>query len=363
MTEQAEVQEKAVHVHELSVSWLETPPADVKAGAQMAFNVGVSCSLLCDLAGRTVQITGQEAVVADGIELTEFDGAANSTGQVLVNAPLIPGEHTWIATFPPQEMDGVLHQGHSAPFSFTVHAHRTGIAVWDIPSPVVRGSVFTIKVGINCVEKCSLTGKEIEVYDHEGARVATASLRDAPYSDKVDLHWAEVELTAPETEGYFRWQVKFPQPDLEIPHDEAAYTFGFTTAKPPECTLTVEVIDQDTNTPLKGAQVVLRPNLYRGATDESGVARIELPKGEYTLTVMARRRAPVGIKYDFPHVDFRGNPRFTRCTTDGREFMVFVPEANKETRASFKETIKIESDTSIRVQLIGVIEPPEKDTL
>lgn len=363
MADIAEVREKEARVHELGVSWIETPPAEVKAGAHMAFNLGVSCSSGCDLTAGTVQITGQEAVVADGIELAEFDGEGNHTGQILVEAPLVPGEHTWIAVFPTQEKDGVLHQGSSAPFSFTVKPHATGIAVWDIPSPAVLGSAFTIKVGVNCLDNCDLTGKEIEVYNHEGDKVATASLRAAPYSDKVDLHWAEVELTAPGTEGYFQWQVIFPQPDLVIAHDQAAHTFGFTTAEPGECELTVEVVNQETNLPLKKAQVVLRPHLYRGSTDESGVVKLRLAKGEYQLTVLARERAPKGIQYDFPHFDFRGNPRFTRCTTDGREFVVYVPQANKDKKTPFKQTVKIENDTTIRAELIGVIEPPEKDTL
>jgi len=362
--EVGEVKEKKeVQVHEIGVSWLKSPPAEVKAGAHMVLKVGVSCFSACDLTGKTVRVMEQDAAVADDIELTGFDGAANETGEILVETPLVPGEYTWVAVFPPQEREGILHQGSSAPFSFIVKRHATGIAVWDLPSPAVLGAGFTVKVGVNCLDHCNLTGKAVEVYDHEGDKVATAPLREAPYSDKVDLHWAEIELAAPVTEGYYKWQAKFPEPDLEIPHNDACHTFGFTTAKPGECELTVEVINKDTDTPIKNVQVVLRPNLYRGSTDESGVVKIGLAKGEYKLTVSARERAPIGIKYDFPHYDFRGNSRFTRRTTDGREFMVYVPEANKDKRLPYKETVKVESDTTVRVELIGVIEPPETDTL
>ena len=357
----AEVEE--VKVHELGVSWVKAPPAEVKAGTDMELKVGVSCLSACDLTGTTVKVTGQDAVVADDIELTGFDGAANETGEILVEAPLVPGEYTWIAVFPPQEIGGILHQGSSASCSFIVKPHATGIAVWDIPSPAVLGTGFTVKVGVNCLDSCNLTGREVEVYDHKGEKVASAPLRDAPYSDKVDLHWAEVELAAPETEGKYKWQARFPEPGLEIPHDEASHTFGFITAKPADYELTVEVINQDTDTPIKNAWVVLRPNLYRSGTDERGVAKIRVAKGEYRLTVSARERAPVGIEYDFKHQDFRGNPRRTRCTTDGREFIVYVPEANKDRMLPFKETVKVEGDTTIRVGLVGVIEPPEKDTL
>ena len=84
--------------------------------------------------------------------------------------------------------------------------------------------------------------------------------------------------------------VKFRKPDLELPHEEASYHFGFTTASPPEHVVTVEVIDQDTKTPLKHARVLLRPQSgypYRGYTDEGGVAKLQVPKGEYPLYVSA----------------------------------------------------------------------------
>ena len=95
-----------------------------------------------------------------------------------------------------------------------------------------------------------------------------------------------MELQAPGVEGYYTWVVKFRKPDLELPHEEASYHFGFTTASPPEHVVTVEVIDQDTKTPLKHARVLLRPQSgypYRGYTDEGGLAKLQVPKGDYTL--------------------------------------------------------------------------------
>ena len=47
--------------------------------------------------------------------------------------------------------------------------------------------------------------------------------------------------------------------------------------------MTVEVIDKDTKTPIKNADVLLHP--YRGYTDERGMARLMVPKGEYELYV------------------------------------------------------------------------------
>ena len=352
--EEVKLEEAQVEEHNMSLSLVKAPPDEVTAGADMVLQVSVSCSLACDLTGRTLRIMDKEEVLVDNIELIEFDGTANRTGEFVVEAPVIPGEYTWTTVFLPQGEEEALHQECSMPFTFTVKPHATSMAVWDVPSPVELGAEFKIKVGVKCSGECNLAGKAIKIYDQEGTKVATALLGDAPYSDKVDLHWANVELQAPETEGLYKWQVKFPEPDLEMPHDETCHTFGFTTVRPAECELTVEVINKDTGSPIKNAGVLLRPNLYQGYTDESGVVKIGLAKGEYTLKVFASERAPIGINYDLGGVPL---------ITDGREFMLYVPEANKDSMLPFKETVKLEGDTTIRVELIGVVEPPEQDTL
>ena len=82
----------------------------------------------------------------------------------------------------------------------------------------------------------------------------------------------------------------FPKPNLELAHEEAFCTFAFGTAKQPEHVVTIEVMDKDTKTPIKNAQILLRPRLYRGSayksrTDEGGVARVSVPKGDYQLYV------------------------------------------------------------------------------
>jgi hypothetical protein len=172
------------------------------------------------------------------------------------------------------------------PVVFNVKPHATSIAVWDVPSPIAFNDKFKIKVGVRCSAECSLTDKKIAIYGQKGKKVATGALGGVPWPGTSALYWAEVGLEAPGVEGYYRWRVKFPKPDLELPHEEASYHFGFTTARPPEHVVTVEVIDKNTKAPIKGAHVLLRPHSgypYRGYTDEGGVAKLEVPKGEYTL--------------------------------------------------------------------------------
>jgi hypothetical protein len=284
-----EVKTEEVKAHETSNSVIKAGPAEADAGTVMAFKVRVSCSSACDLRGKTVKIIAQDAVVKEmEIELTEFDGVVTETDEFVVKAPTKPGRYTWASVFPAQEKDGVLHGESSAPFSFIVKSHITSMTVWDVPSPIVLRTKFKLKVGVRCSAECKLAGKKIEIYDHEGVKVATGTLGDFPWPDTAGLYWAEVELEAPGTEGYYRWETKLPTTDLKLPHEEASWIFGFSTARPPEHVVTVEVFDKDTKTPLKNALVALHScsTPYRNRTDDGGVARVSVPKGDYKLSIV-----------------------------------------------------------------------------
>ncbi len=294
MTE--EIKTKEVKGHETSTFMVKAAPAELDAGNDIVLKVRVLCPSACDLQGEIVKIMAQDTVVVKEIELSDFDGAANETNEFVVKAPTEPGAHTWTAVFPAQEKGGVLlHEESFAPFSFIIKPHATSITVWDIPSPIVFNTKFKLKVGVRCSAECKLTGKEIEIYDHEGVKVATGTLSDVPWLNTTVLYWSEVELEAPGTKGYYKWQAKFPKPDLELPHKGASCTFGFGTAKPADHMVTVEVIYKYTNTPLKNAEVVLQSfdgYPYRVCTDEDGLARVSVPKGEYELYVSSYDKEP-----------------------------------------------------------------------
>lgn len=288
MTEEEKADQ--VKAHETSCM-LEGAPADLDAGSIMALKVKVSCSSACDLRGKTAKIIAQDAVVKEmGIELTEFDGVVTETDEFVVKAPTKPGGYTWTALFPAQEKDGALHGESSAPFSFIAKSHITNMTVWDVPSPIVLNARFKLKVGVRCSAECKLTDSKIEIYDHESSKVATETLRNVPWPDTAAVYWAEAKLEAPGTEGYYRWEAKFPATDLKLPHEEASSIFEFSTARPPEHVVTVEVMAKDTNKPLKNALVTLIScgtlhTTYRKRTLDSGVAALAVPKGEYQLCV------------------------------------------------------------------------------
>lgn len=287
MTEEAEeIKTEVVKVHGTSASIVKTALTELDTGTDIVLKVQLSCDDFCDLRGKIVKIMAQDAAVKE-IELTKFNGAENETDEFVVKTSIEPGEYTWTAVFPEQVKEGILgnilHKESSVSFSFIFKPHAISVAVWDIPSPIAVDNDFKIKVGIKCSANCVLAGRKIDVLGHKGIKVSEGILGDVPWTGSTALWWAEVQLKSPDTTGYYTWDVKFPKPDLESAHEEASYTFGFRTVMPPEHLVTVEVIDKDTKAPIKGAHVILHP--YRADTDEDGVAKVEVPKGEYQLYV------------------------------------------------------------------------------
>src|ERR1700741_746910 len=71
--------------------------------------------------------------------------------------------------------------------------HATNVAVWDIPSAIVAGEWFRMKVGIKCEHGCDLAKSAFEVHDHEGALAATGTLPGDIWPGTTGLYVAEVE--------------------------------------------------------------------------------------------------------------------------------------------------------------------------
>ncbi|MBX2999176.1 MAG: hypothetical protein KF893_11750, partial [Caldilineaceae bacterium] len=151
------------------------------------------------------------------------------------------------------------HDTNMSSISLVDHPHALSMAVWDIPSPLILNTAFKLKVGVKCSAGCNLAGEEIEIYDHEGMSVATATLGGVPYSDRLDLYWAEVELTSPVREGAYTWEARLTSPGLELPHKGTSLKFGLSAARQPENALNLHVVDEATKAPVAQAHVMLRP--------------------------------------------------------------------------------------------------------
>jgi hypothetical protein len=262
---------------------VDLSPEVVDAGAEMTLAVNVSSSPACDLRGHMLVIKNQAGDNVASLELTTFDGATNEGRELTLEAPLAVGSCTWSVVCPAVERAGISYPEASTPVSFTVRPHTTNIVAWDIPSAVVVGEKFRMKVGIKCSRECALANARIAVYDHEGERVATGTLRSDVWPGTAALYFAEIDVDAPAAEGLYTWTVKGPPLDGEIPHAEAAGSFGIRIVNHPEYVVRVETIDVDNRVPLSGARVVMHP--YNAITDERGIAEVRVAKGAYKLFV------------------------------------------------------------------------------
>ncbi|MCL2632355.1 MAG: hypothetical protein FWD45_04650 [Coriobacteriia bacterium] len=271
-----------IQIHHTDTIIVNDVPTEFYVGSSIVLKIRVSCSSGCDLRSKTVEILAQDAVVAE-VELSSFGETGNETDEFIVPAPTHLGEHRWIVVFPAQEQEGVIHQESSALFSFITKPHATSMAVWDVPSPIALGTYFKCKVGVKCLSECDLAGKTVVLRNDKGHEAVESLLGTTPWTPEGALYWTEVELKAPDVEGSYVWEAAFCASDMEIPHEDASYSFRFRTVAMPDHMLTVEVVAQDSKKPIKGADVTLPP--FIGRTDEHGIARFEVHKGDYELSV------------------------------------------------------------------------------
>ena len=143
----------------------------------MPLQVQVSCAT-ADLCGKIVRIIAQDDTVLKEVELTTADETNYQTDEFVVTTPIEPGEYTWTAVFPTQatEDDSI----RKAPRRFRLSSCPMPSA-WPFGTSLRRWSStpsFKLKVGAKCSAGCNLAGEEIDIYDHEGAKIATGVLGD-----------------------------------------------------------------------------------------------------------------------------------------------------------------------------------------
>jgi hypothetical protein len=272
---------------------VDVSPGVVDAGADVTLQGKVSCSPACDLRGHTLLIKDQTGANTGRVEIREFDGVTNTTGEFVVKAPFQPGVYTWLAVSPALVKEGVSYMQVSTPISFTVKPHTTHVVAWDAPSAVVVGERFRMKVGIKCPNECDLTNGDFGIYDHEGTQVARGTLTGDRWPGTSGLYVAEVELEAPAREGLYTWSVRRQGSDVGIPHAEGSISFGVRVVSHPQYLVTVEAVDKYNQAPLSGARVVMHP--YKAVTDERGIAEVRVAKGAYKLFVSQTNYLTLGL--------------------------------------------------------------------
>jgi len=176
----------------------------------------------------------------------------------------------------------------------TIEPHALSVVAWDIPSAIVAGEKFRMKVGIKCADECDFANNEFGVFDENGTQIATGTLPAERWPGTTGLHVTEVELEAPSGEGLHTWSIKSPsRTNGEVTHAEESVSFGVRVVANPEYVVTVETVDGSDQAPLSGARVVMHP--YRAVTDERGIAKVRVAKGAYKLFVSQTRYVTFGL--------------------------------------------------------------------
>ena len=310
-------------VHHVNTCIIHLLQSEVVAGGDLMLKGEVSCENACDLRGRRLIITDQDSIMVQSLELSEFDGKANHTGELIIKAPKAVGGHTWCAILVDDDKGDIDHGEPSTQFSFTVRAHTTTTAVWGAPSAITTGATFGVNVGVKCTTECDLTGMKFGIYDHKQTLLAEEEFNGSIWAGTNALHFGTVSLRAPETDGYYRWEANVADSNLDIPHEGSSCSFGVQVVRSPDCLVRVSAIDKDEGTPIMGARVILHP--FRAVTDEKGLAELWVPKGEYTFHVSGLKYAP-----------FRATLQVTEATKRDIE-LVWQPDMDEYELSSIPE--------------------------
>jgi hypothetical protein len=156
--------------------------------------------------------------------------------------------------------------------------HDISLAIWDLSTPVVVGRRATLKVGVACPSACNLAGTRVDVYDGAGRRSGAGTLGSSPWPATSALYWVELDIAPTEAEGDQAWRIEATP---ESTHVSTTSLVHVVACKPPEHRVTVEVVDNKSRLPLGGVE--LRLGSFRAATNEAGIAHLELPSGNYEV--------------------------------------------------------------------------------
>ena len=255
-------------------------PQSIDAGAEFSFSVLLSWPQGIALKGATYRVAhGEKTIQAGGLPEPAEDGGIQFT----LVAPADIGEHRWTLAVAAAGNEASERVEGSLPLILTIVPHATSLAVWDNPSPVIRGALFEAKVGAKCSASCGLGGRRIEIRDDSGKLMGSAALGDSTWAGTTSLYWTTIQLKAPRKQGLQVWTVSFTPADSHLPHGGTASRFSFVTVAEPEHSVSVKVVSKQTKAPIGGAQV--RLGLYRAVTDETGSAKLGVPAGEFPLVV------------------------------------------------------------------------------
>ena len=205
----------------------------------------------------------------------------------------VVAEYLYRAVVVAADKDGTPQERASAEVRFTVKPHAVELNVWDVPSAIVAGERFKFTVGVRCSAGCNLAGQGLNVVDGNGSQVGTANLGHDVWPGTDALYCAEVEAEAPVGDGGHQWEINTAAWDNELPHEAGSAVMAVRVVRPPDCEVTVQAVDRENQTPIEGASVVMHP--YRAITDENGIAKVKVTKGQYDILVSGSKYVAISI--------------------------------------------------------------------
>ena len=269
---------------------VEVSPDQADAGTNITLKVQVASARKDGLRAPRVSIRDHEGAELAQAALTKADDDAYVSGDIVVAAPRSVGEHVYRAVVVAPDKDA-LQELASSDVRVVVKAHEAVLNVWDTPSTIVAGGRFKFMVGVRCSAGCCLAGHGLDIFDQEGSQVGAAKLGSEIWPETDALYVAQVEAEAPPSSGGHQWEVRTASWDCKLPHETGAVAVSLRVVAAPDCEVTVEAVDREKQTPIKGARVIMHP--YRALTDENGVARVKVTKGHYDILVSASKYVAV----------------------------------------------------------------------
>ena len=270
-----------------TVLTIEITPRPVDAGAKFGLAARAVCTPPCDITGLVVTICDGDGQDVGQIHFCRFDGEANSSDDLMLQAPTAIGTHSWTAVLQAFEARDAAYSEVTVPVPLEVKAHAITLSNWGLASALTNGSAAKMHVGVRCSCGCALGGRKVTIHDAAGTEIGTATLADDVWPRTEALYFAEAEFPASGEVGLHDWQMRFSGAGLEPAHADGKANFGVRIVPPGEHVVKIEAVDRDKLTPLPGAIVTMHP--FRGVADERGIAELRVPKGSYRLFVSARR--------------------------------------------------------------------------
>ena len=263
----------------IGVALKGVPPASVDAGAEFSISALLTWPETVARDGATFSVSEDNRTLH---EAALPESAADGSVSFTLRAPDEVGEHRLKLIVASGEKAAERAEG-ALDFMLTSVPHETSLAVWDVPSPVVRNARFEVKAGAKCTFHCALAGKVIEIRDESGKLIGSSALGEATLPGTTALAFTTISLKAPRKRALNSWTASFAPSELKLPHGSAASRFTFVTVAEPEHSVSVTVVNKETKKPIAGAQV--RLGVYRAETNESGAAKVRVPKGAFPLVV------------------------------------------------------------------------------